>query len=331
VERELAISVVIPLHNGASYIEQALRSVTTQNLLPAEIVVVDDGSTDNGLAIVRQFAQRYPIKILCQGNKGQSSARNLGVAHSGGDLVAFLDQDDLWFPDHLSELVKPFLESRSKKLGWVYSNLEEIDEKGGTITNRFLSNFGIQHPKRDLIACLASDMFVLPSASLISREAFDAVGGFDEQLSGYEDDDLFLRLFRAGFDNVYIDKELSQWRIYSSSSSYSPRMAHSRSMYARKLIDQFPADPKRSRYYVRDLIVPRFLPVMLKEYALALRSRRSDSIRIYAGYLRSIRPHTSFGMRVSVGAILALGPLGNIAFMIKPVLRPIYVLMSRRS
>jgi glycosyltransferase involved in cell wall biosynthesis len=328
-ETELTISVVIPLHNGVSYIEKALRSVTAQNLQPAEIVVVDDGSTDNGLAIVQQFARKYPLKILSQENKGQSSARNLGVAHSGGDLIAFLDQDDIWFSDHLSELVKPFLEPRSKQLGWVYSNLEEIDEKGCTITNRFLSSFGIQHPKRDLIACLASDMFILPSASLISREAFDAVGGFDERLSGYEDDDLFLRLFRAGFDNVYVDKELSQWRIYPSSSSYSPRMARSRCIYARKLIDQFPADPKRSRYYVRDLIVPRFLPIMLNEYRLALRSRRTDSIHMYAEYLRSIKPHISFGKRVSVGVILALGPLGNIAFMIKPILRPIYVLLSR--
>src|SRR5882724_4095714 len=117
---QMRISAVIPLYNGEKYIEQALHSVLSQTLAPADIIVVDDGSTDGGAAIVEKMAALHPIRLLCKENGGQSSARNLGIAHSGGDLIALLDQDDLWYPNHLEELVKPFLEPRSKQLGWVY-------------------------------------------------------------------------------------------------------------------------------------------------------------------------------------------------------------------
>ena len=79
-------------------------------------------------------------------------------------------------------------------------------------------------------------MFVLPTASIISRVAFEALGGFDESLSGYEDDDLFLRMFRAGYDHVYVDQALARWRIFSTSSTYSKRMASSRMTFANKLL-----------------------------------------------------------------------------------------------
>ena len=102
------------------------------------------------------------------------------------------------------------------------------------------------------------------------------VGGFDERLSGYEDDDLFLRLFRAGFGNVYLPRSLSKWRIYSTSSSYSSRMAVSRATYARKLIERFPNDVENSRYYVRDLIAPRFFRAMATELRKVILRDLSD-------------------------------------------------------
>ena len=97
-----------------------------------------------------------------------------------------------------------------------------------------------------------------------------SVGGFDERLCGYEDDDLFMRMFRAGFENIYIDKALSKWRIYPGSTSYSFRMARSRGIYTRKLLEIFPDDQKRARYYARDLIVPRFFDHAIREYETAM-------------------------------------------------------------
>ena len=275
----LRIAAVIPLYNGGRYIRTALQSVLTQNLRPAQIIVVNDGSTDDGPAIVEEMAKQHPITLLHKENGGQSSARNFGVAHSSTELIALLDQDDAWYPNHLEGLVDQFRRVAIPEMGWVYSNMDEIDENGDVIVRSCLRMVPVPHPKRDLFGCIATDMFVLPSATLLSRKAFDAVGGFDERLSGYEDDDLFLRIFRAGYDNFYVDLALSQWRIYNSSASFSPRMARSRMIYFRKLVDMCPDDPARERFLARDFLAPRFFPWLMREYTNALRRGDRGAIR----------------------------------------------------
>lgn len=272
------VSVIIPIYNGSRFIERALASVAAQSQPAHELIVVDDGSTDGGTKLVEQFSQTYPLRLLHQPNRGQSAARNHGIAQSTGDLIALLDQDDVWYLDHLAQLAAPFATEQAIPLGWTYSNLDEIDEQGRLIKRRILDEAEAAHPKTDLVACLRQDMFVLPSASLISREAFDAVGGFDERLSGYEDDDLFLRLFSAGYQNIYIESALSQWRIYSSSTSHSPRMPKSRMIYARKLIDTFVESPARPGRYVQELIAPRFVKQAVAEARSALASADAESI-----------------------------------------------------
>ena len=184
-----------------------MDSIFRQSLPATEIIVVNDGSTDDGagVMIVERLAKTHPVTLLHKENGGQSSARNLGVRHSSSELIAFLDQDDVWYENHLQELVKPFQTGVGRQLGWVYSNLDEIDQSGSLVCNYFLNTRSAKHPKRNVRDCLAEDMFVLPSATLMSRKAFEAIGGFDEELCGYEDDDLFLRMFRAGFENIYLD------------------------------------------------------------------------------------------------------------------------------
>lgn len=266
------ITAIIPLYNGAAFIEEALKSIFAQTLPAREIIVVNDGSTDGGagVAIVERLAKTHPVTLIHKPNGGQSSARNLGAERAKTELFALLDQDDVWYPNHLEELVKPFLDSNSSAIGWVYSNLDEIDEFGYLVARSYLGSLSAPHPKRHIFDCIRQDMFILPSASLISRQAFKSVGGFDEQLCGYEDDDLFMRMFRAGFENIYIDKALSKWRIYPGSTSYSFRMARSRGIYTRKLLDMFPDDQKRARYYARDLIVPRFFDHAIREYETSI-------------------------------------------------------------
>ncbi len=266
------ISVVIPLYNGREFIQTALDSVSAQTLPPLEVIVVDDGSTDDGPDIVARLTEKHPIRLLRKQNGGQSSARNLGIANACGSLIALLDQDDIWYPDHLEELVKPFLEPRGAELGWAYSNLDEIDAVGRMIGHAVLDRCTTPHPKDSLFSCLREDMYILPTATLMSRAAVVALGGFDEALSGYEDDDLFLRMFRAGYDHVYIERPLARWRVYSTSASHSSRMARSRMTFARKLLRDFPDDAENSRYFGRDLIVPRFLPQAIVEARKALRS-----------------------------------------------------------
>jgi glycosyltransferase involved in cell wall biosynthesis len=274
------ISAVIPLYNGGKFIEAALQSVFDQTVPPSEVIVVDDGSTDQGPAKVKAMAGRYPIVLLTRPNGGQSSARNFGVAQSSGELIALLDQDDIWYPTHLEALARPFVEpTTGAPPGWVYSDVDEIDADGQMICQAVLRTLPTEHPKRNLFACLREDMYVLPSASLISRKAFDDVGGFDERLSGYEDDDLFLRLFRAGYANVFLETPLSKWRIYLESSSYSFRMRRSCSIFTRKLLASYADDPKRALFFHRDLLLPRFYRTAVLEYRDAVASGDLERMR----------------------------------------------------
>jgi glycosyltransferase involved in cell wall biosynthesis len=259
-------------------------------------------------------------------NGGQGSARNLGVAKSAGNLIAFLDQDDVWYPSHLAELVRPFLRDRTLELGWAYSNLDEIDERGRMVVRAALDSVPVQHPKRDLFGCLRTDMFILPSSSLITRKAFDAVGGFDERLRGFEDDDLFLRMFRLGYDNVYTRKALSQWRVFGSSSSYSPSMAVSRMVYVRKLFEEFPDEPVRTRFWIRDILLPRFFPWMVREFTAAIQSGNQELIQTSYANLEFMARYHRRNVRLVIqllGPVIRRPKATRLLAAVRPALQPL--------
>lgn len=273
------ISVIIPIYNGKRFLKLAIESVLAQTLPPKELILVDDGSTDGSLESVDDLRFPFPVIRKRQENAGQAAARNLGVQLASGDFLAFLDQDDSWYPEHLLCLRKMFLNDPHSRLGWVYSNFDEVDRDGRMITRNHLDFLPFEHPKRNLVKMLGEDMHVLPSASLIRTSAFREVGGFDENFCGYEDDDLFLRIFLLGYGNEYLNEALSQWRIYSESTCYAnPRMDTSLVRYMQKLAALFPDDV---RQYTRDCIVPRFVHAMLARYDRALNKydeKRADSI-----------------------------------------------------
>jgi glycosyltransferase involved in cell wall biosynthesis len=269
----ITVAAVIPLYNGAAFIEEAIRSVAGQTDPVDEIIVVNDGSTDNGPEIVRSLLNSYAITFLQQANGGQSSARNAAINHTSCTHVAFLDQDDIWYENHIRILKKPFLESDTQNLALVYGNLNQIDRAGRMILRCCLDSVPTAHPKTSLRQCLEHDMFILPSASLVSKEAIKAVGMFDERLSGYEDDDLFIRMFSAAYDSVYINRAVTKWRIYGSSTSFSPRMARSRMIYFKKHVEAYPYDPAVDTHWSRDVIGPRFMRLAYNDFVQATRSR----------------------------------------------------------
>jgi glycosyltransferase involved in cell wall biosynthesis len=231
---------------------------------PSELIVVDDGSDDDSASVIDERSLPFPVRVVRQANAGQSSARNHGARLAEGDVIALLDQDDRWYPQHLERLLVPFLDQPD--LGFCYSDLDEIDGNGGLVCLGRLHWSGASHPKRSLWELLAGDMFIVPSATVIRREAFLAVGGFDEQFSGYEDDDLFIRMFRAGYTHAFINESLSQWRIHRSSTSYTDRMNVSRRLFAEKLMAMCPDDPTVEHWWVRDYIAPRFFRRALHQF-----------------------------------------------------------------
>jgi len=266
------VSAIIPVFNGRRFVRDAVKSVIAQTLPPCELFVVDDGSTDGSLECLDGLPPApFPIRVLRQENAGQSAARNFAARHAEGDVLAFLDQDDQWLPQHLEMLVKPLDDDDAA--GWSYCDFDEIDLGGNLVTRGFLLTHGLAHPKRTIFECVAADLMVLPSASLIRREAFEKAGGFDESLSGYEDDDLFVRIFRLGWEHAFVSRPLVRFRVHIDGSSTSRRFVESRMRYAAKLESMLPDDPRMRRYYIADAIAPRFFATSLDDYVRACSAR----------------------------------------------------------
>lgn len=260
------VTVIMPVYNGVKYLRESIGSVIAQTVPPLEMFIVDDGSSDGSAELAASIDTPFPKYILHQPNKRQSAARNLAAGQAKGKYLAFLDHDDIWYPRHIEKLIPPMEDD--VRMGWTYSDIDEMDADGGMVTMNVLHllNPHVQHPKTTIFNMLGADMFIFPSAAVVRTEAFHAIGGFDERLSGYEDDDLFLRLFRAGWMNHYSPESLVRYRRHPDSSAFSERMWISRDIYAGKLLQDYPDDPVLVRFYVRDIIAPRFFAAARAEY-----------------------------------------------------------------
>lgn len=254
--KDRTVAVIIPYYNGSKYIDRSARSVLSQTVPPDEFIVVNDGSRPEEAAYLHEAAKTYGFRVIDQENGGQGAARNAGVAASTSELISLLDQDDYYLDSHI-EILLDTLPEKDPHLGWVYGDLVEAEANGDVVRTTMVTEHSM-HPKTRAYDLLRHDMFVLPSASLISRKAFDAVGGFDPQFMGYEDDDFFLRLFRKGFTNYFTAKAVTVWCLNMESTSYSMRMIRSRMRYFKKLVSTFPDDPSKARFYLRDALIPRF-------------------------------------------------------------------------
>ena len=299
VDETRRVAVIIPFFNGSKFIERAILSAVAQTVRPFEIIVVDDGSSAEEQEFLVGLNKKYPFKIIIQTNGGQGAARNKGVASSVSELICFLDQDDFFLDYHI-ELLMTAIGKRDKYFGYVYADLKIADVNGMICSNSALRDYSSPHPKTRLTDLLRNDMYILPSASLICRRAFQAVGGFDPQFTGYEDDDLFLRMFRSGFEGVFLDKPVTVWCVHSNSTSYSIKMSKSRWKYFVKLMTLFPDDPSRGLYYMRDCMMPRFEPSILDDVfnpKAVGRDNRAEVLSIFRGYVAAVAANPSVGSR----------------------------------
>lgn len=179
------VSVIIPTYNREAVLRKAIESVQAQSFRDWELIVVDDGSTDNSRTMVEGFNDSR-IQYIYQANQGVSVARNLGVGQSSGYWLAFLDSDDRWLPKKLEKQLE-LLEK--EKTAWAHT--DEI-----WIRNKVRVNPHKKHAKpegRIYLKCLPLCV-VSPSSVMIQRAVFDEVGAFDPLLPAAEDYDLWLRL-----------------------------------------------------------------------------------------------------------------------------------------
>ncbi|HXQ24016.1 MAG TPA: glycosyltransferase family A protein [Candidatus Acidoferrales bacterium] len=181
-------SVIIPTFNRRAMVCEAVVSVCAQKDAAYECIVVDDGSTDGSAeALEREFGAR--IRVVHSANRGVAAARNLGVAHSRGELLAFLDSDDLWLPGKLAAQVAFFAAHPEAQI----CQTDEIWMRHGVRVNPCAHH---RKPSGDIFAASLRLCLVSPSAGMLRRRSFTRNGGFDEGLPACEDYDLWLRIAR---------------------------------------------------------------------------------------------------------------------------------------
>ncbi|MEO5811276.1 MAG: glycosyltransferase family A protein [Rhodanobacter sp.] len=224
------LSVVIPAYNAGAFIVRALDSLEKQTLKPDEVIVIDDGSTDDTASEIEAFAQRSKLTILLerQTNQGSSAARNNGIRKATGELITFLDADDLIYPTFLEHTVSGL--TRFPDWAVCFTDRDVVDDNG-----KFMSR-DLDHPvfqgivKRamggDFMELadenLFSDMIagsVIPMTITCRKSFVDKIGGFDESLRFNEDRLFFLQLIKLDGKFGYFNKSLGIWQRHATNKT----------------------------------------------------------------------------------------------------------------
>jgi glycosyltransferase involved in cell wall biosynthesis len=208
------VSVVMPAYNVASYIGAAVASVQAQTHRDWELLIVDDGSTDETGAVAEACAEGDPrTRVFQQQNGGVSAARNRALAHSTGDFIALLDSDDLWLPQFLEAQLAVFAAHPEVDIvtanGWFL---------GGRAHGRTVRPFPDTRPQPTLTTILADEMAIFIMA-VFRRRVYETIGGFDESLRTNEDYDYWLRAAMAGLRFSRNDRPLGHYRRRDDSIS----------------------------------------------------------------------------------------------------------------
>lgn len=216
MENNPLISVIMPLYNAALYVEEAVNSVINQTYPYWELIIVDDGSTDNSLAIANGFFDAR-IKVLSQKNSGACVARNKALSLAQGAYVKFLDADDLLAPDCLE---KQFSQIQTLATNQIPFGDYNYINQAGQITSTYL--FEWQLPlAEDGVYFFFIHWEVLITAPLHRIESLLAINGFDEQLKRGQESDLHFRLALSGVEFVYCPLHTFSYRNYVSTDRIS--------------------------------------------------------------------------------------------------------------
>ncbi|MDJ0570887.1 MAG: glycosyltransferase [Pleurocapsa sp. MO_192.B19] len=223
------ISIVVPVYNGSKYIEAAIKSILNQTYSNYEIIVVDDGSTDDTRDKLKPYEDE--ICYLYQTNKGSASARNLGIKVAKGELIAFLDADDYWsMPEKLEKQVACF--SENPNLGCVNTGWRIVNEN-----NKHIKTVQPWHkaPELNLETWLRRKC-VRTSAMIFRREWLEKVGGFDEELRQSHDVDLILRLSLAGCQTMWLKEGTVCYRQHDENTT---KNSLRQAKYVQAVLDKF--------------------------------------------------------------------------------------------
>ena len=212
-----AIGVVIPAFNAARTLGAALASVAAQTLSPATVVVGDDHSDDETEALARRWQGLLPVEVVrLERNSGPAAARRAAIARANSPLIALLDADDLWLPDHLASLAALHAQAG----GIVCADALRWHPGEGVRGATQRDHFPIPAPDHQVLDILRHNFVSI--GALFSRAAYDDAGGFRDGVSGAEDWDLWIRMIKAGVRVHGVAAPTLLYRVESSGLSHRP-------------------------------------------------------------------------------------------------------------
>jgi glycosyltransferase involved in cell wall biosynthesis len=210
--RPALVSVVTATYNMGRYIRETVDSILAQTHPRLELIVVDDGSTDDTAAVLAAYDDDPRVRIIRQQNAGQTAAKNRGLQEASGEFVGFCDADDHWLPDKLARQLPRFEDA--PRLGVVYGDFVCIDGEGRPVATPRWPCFSGRITGKLLV-----DNFVHFPTVLARREAIERAGGFDTSLTMAIDYDLWLRV-SLDWDFLYVPETVVEYRLWEGQMSH---------------------------------------------------------------------------------------------------------------
>lgn len=220
------VSVIIPAYNAARYINETINSVLSQDYTNWELLIVNDGSTDSTKSIIDNYAAKDSrIATIHKSNSGVSDSRNTGIRLAKGDYVFFLDADDVWNHNNLSEKVNYLIK---EKVDAVYSSCELINELSIPM-NSFLN--GTANVALSDVLSSRGNYTTAPSGIAVTKQVLHKIKGFDINLSNNADQDFFINILAAEFKIGFITQTLWKYRIHEGNMSKNVQLLEKDILY----------------------------------------------------------------------------------------------------
>lgn len=283
------VSVIIPCHNREDTVAEAVQSVLDQDYGSLEVIAIDDASGDRTVDVLKQISDPRLRIGRNEGPRGPSAARNRGVALSDAPWIAFQDSDDIWLPGKLSRQMARL--ENSDFVAAYCGMLVKQDARPETPVEARLPDPALHPLEGDILPSLTATSYISTQMLVIRRDVFDAVGGFDEDLTALVDWELMLRVAQKG-PVAFIDADLVVQRMSGNSITRSSRKRLAAQEYVlakhAELMARYPASLARHHHRLAGgHRMFKDWPVAAGHAALAVRAAPTNMrYRMYAGYLR---------------------------------------------
>lgn len=229
-------SVIIPTFNGEYFIAETIESVLNQTFTDFEIIIVNDGSTDNTSTILKKYQLKDPrIKVITIPNSGgPTTPMNVGIMNTNGKYIAFLDHDDLWHPSKLEIVYSIFLQN--PYIGFVGSNVTILNEKDTSVTNAYASTHNHSIPRENI---LAGKYFNTFSMLVIRRTTIEKVGMLDTNFFIFADYEMIIRMTINDIPHIFLEQPLITYRVHQNNTSSLLRSADRRIIDLEKILIKY--------------------------------------------------------------------------------------------